>query len=464
VRTPAGRGLLAPVGLAAALLVRDARAQVWEAAARVADAWRGVGASVVVDKTRFFNDDQTITIALPELAPARCTTVALVGARGLGFHTSVSDGSDDRKASADGDPVPATAVEVPPGLEAAVAAVRPREGRRIDDGASRLVSEAGALSIERCDVPPPRRLRVTSDSGRGALEIVVARSPAPLPALQKVLPERTGGGLGPLAEPGALPVLPPADRRADVAEARARRDGAEVAVRSTWRAAIDGSGSSDETLQPGCHALRLFALDPRATPAQRGAPDLDAEMRDSGDDRLLARDRSDAPDALLSVCVGEVTRAAVGFVGSAPGAPVVVSHVVWPLPPHLPELWGPDARARMAHALLARHAASPPSDPVLLVQGGSGVTPVPLAIEPGACYLAVAGLTQGDAHSMGLQVLVGARDSSDERGVDDDAAAVAFCAGDRTRATAVVQVHGTRLLSWGLALYRLQNSIWEVAR
>jgi hypothetical protein len=285
-----------------------------------------------------------------------------------------------------------------------------------------------------------------------------------VPALQKILPERTGGGLGPLPEPGALPLLPSADRRADVAEARARRDGAEVAVRSTWRAAIDGSGSGDETLQPGCHVLRLFALDPRGAPAQRGAPDLDAEMRDTADDRLLARDRSDAPDALLSVCVGDVTRATIGFVGSAPGAPVVVSHVVWLLPHHLPELWGADARARMAHALLARHASSPPSDPVQLAQGGSGVTPVPLAIEPGACYLAVAAMTQGEAHAMGLRVLVGAHDSSDERGVDDDAAAVAFCAGDRPTAMALVQAHGTRLLSWGLALYRLQNGVSEVAR
>jgi hypothetical protein len=259
--------------------------------------------------------------------------------------------------------------------------------------------------------------------------------------------------------------LPPPDRRADLAEARARRDGAVIATRASWDAGLDGAGTGQETLAAGCHRLEIFALDPRTShPGRRGKLDLDAEMRDASDDRLLARDRTDAPDAQLAVCVGESTNVDVVFAGSPPGAPVVVAHFAWPLPEHLPAVWGGDARARMAHVLMARHVVSLPHDAVMLAQGGSGVTPVPLSLEPGGCYLAVATMVKEAARTIGLRVHVGAADALDDRGIDEDGAAVAFCAGERTRALAEVEAHGTPLLGWGLALYRLQTGIWEVGR
>jgi hypothetical protein len=186
-------------------------------------------------------------------------------------------------------------------------------------------------------------------------------------------------------------------------------------------------------------------------------------MRNESDDRLLARDRTDAPDAQLGACVGEATQVAVVFAGSPPGSPVLVSHVAWPLPDHLPSVWGSEARGRMAHVVLARHVVSLPRDPEFLAQGGSGFTPVPLAVEPGACYLAVATLVHEGARAIGLRVRVGAGGADDERGVDEDGAAVAFCAGDKTRALAEVEARGTPLLGWGLAVFRLQANIWEGA-
>src|ERR1019366_4037109 len=86
-----------------------------------------------VDRPRFLNDDETLAVALPELPDGECTTVVLLGARGLGFHVRLGEGRDD-------------------------------------DPNARVPSEAGALSIERCGATLPRRLLVTSDSGRGALE------------------------------------------------------------------------------------------------------------------------------------------------------------------------------------------------------------------------------------------------------------------------------------------------------
>jgi hypothetical protein len=228
---------------------------------------------------------------------------------------------------------------------------------------------------------------------------------------------------------------------------------------------MDGTGAAEATLGAGCHSFELFALDPRsAHPNRRGKLDLDAEMRDLADDRLLARDRTDAPDAVLPVCVGEPTQIGVVFAGSPPGAPVLVTHFAWALPDHLPDIWGNDSRARMAHVLLMRHVVSLPREPVFLVQGGSGVTPIPLSVQPGGCYLAVATLVREAARAIGLRVHVGAFSAGDDRGVDDDGAAVAFCAGDRESALAEVEARGTPLLGWGFALYRLQSAVWGMPR
>jgi hypothetical protein len=411
---------------------RIAGAQLHASIDRLAEAWRGVGASVVVDKTRFLNDDETIVIPLPDLPDGDCTTIVLLGSRGLGFHARPADA-------------------------------------RSDDGTALVSSEAGALSIERCGgEAAPRRLLVTSDSGRGAVETLVARSAKPLEPMRSVLPERTGGSTATGPEPGLLPPLPAPEKRADVAEARARREGATVSTRATWPAGVDGSGLAEETLDAGCHALQLFAVDPRSGAAgtsvspSRAKLDLDAEMRDATGDRLLARDRTDAPDARLDLCVGEATKVQVVFAGSPPGVPVLVAHAEWPLPERLPTVWGNEARARMAHALLTRHVRTLLRDPVMLAQGGSGTTPVPLPIQPGACYLALVSIVQGSTRAVGLRVHVGVRDAFDDRGVDENGAVVAFCAGQRTDALAEVEARGTPLLGWGLALYRVGSAAWEV--
>lgn len=428
----AGLAALAVAGAAP----RVAHAELRESAERLADAWRGVGASVVVDKTRFLDeerdDKRPIVVTLPELPEGECTTVVLLGARGLGFHVRVANPG----AAALGD----------------------------ETELKRIPSVAGAASIEHCGEGTLRRLVVASDSGRGAFETIAARSSKPLPSMRTVLPERSGGMLLPMSEPGPLPPMPPPERRADVAETRAKRDGASVAARQTLEAGMDGAGAGEQTLAPGCHNLQVFAPDPRAAhPSRRGKLDLDAELRDASDDRLLARDRTDAPDAQLGVCVGEETRVAIVFAGSPASAPVLVSHEAWPLPGHLPDLWGSEARGRMAHVLLSRHVASLPADPVQLAQGGYGLTPVPLYVEPGACYLAVVTLVKETARSIGLHVHLGAWDSGDDRGIDQDGAAVAFCAQERTHALATVEARGTPLVGWGLALYRLQSGVWEAA-
>jgi hypothetical protein len=431
-RTSGGRraAVVGACAIAAAVYAPEAHGELRESIQRLAEAWRAVGASVAIDKTRFLTDEtddqRPIAVVLPDLPEGECTTVVMLGARGLGFHVRIPGARGDQG-----------------------------EGKRIP-------SVAGAVVIERCSDAIPKRLVVASDSGKGAFETMVARSSKPLPALRAVLPERSGGALLPSSEPGPLPALPPPDKRAEVAETRAKRDGAAIGTRATWDAGVDGAGTGQVDLDPGCHVLQLFALDPRTSrPGRRGKLDLDAEMREASDDRLLSRDRTDAPDAQLAVCVGETTRVNVVFAGSPPTQPVLVSHAAWPMPDHLPSLWGSEARARMAHVLLARHVTSLPREPVQLAQGGYGLTPVPLSVEPGGCYLAIVTLAKETARALGLRVHVGTTDAADDRGIDEDGAAVAFCAGDQMHALAEVEARGTPMLGWGLALYRLQSGIWS---
>jgi hypothetical protein len=410
----------------------DARGEeLRETAARVADKWREAGATVSTAPPRFLNDDGTIAIPIPE-GRAECVTIVLVGARGLSFHARIG-----------GEP-------------------------EADDRTARASSIAGALAIARCGGGAIKRLAVTSDAGRGVVETIVAYSGAPLPSLRAVLPERTGGVIPQSPEPGDLPPLPSQDKRADVADARARRDGGTVLPRVTWNTGADGAGSSTLTLTPGCHRIELFAVDPRTASAPRapsrgGRIDLDAELRDADDGRLLARDRTDAPDAHLELCPGEEARVEIVFAGAPRDSSIMVAHATWAIPPMLPETWGNEARARMAHALLARRILAPREAPVMLAQGGAGTTPVAFALEPGACYVAAVAGVSGQTKGIGIRAQVGARESTDDRNPNEAAGAVTFCALERTRATLQVEARGTALV-WGLALFRVASGVWEVAR
>ncbi len=408
---------------------RSAKAQtesLRQEADRVAEEWRKGGAVVGRGPSRFLYDNETMTVILPpsESPPQACTTVAILGGRGASFHAKVAGVEDDPLS---------------------------------DDPSARAASTAGVLEIGGCgqSAGPLERLRVTSDAGRGALETVVARSARPPAAIRAVLPERTGGTLPPPPDAGSTPTLPPPEKRAELAEGRAKREGASTLARAAWGASTDGSGDVKLTLDPGCHRVELFAVDSRARSARRRRLDVDAEIRDNDED-LLARDRTDNADARLELCVGAPTDVTVIFAGAPGDAPVTVTHAWWPIPAHLPSLWGNEARARMAHALLARKASAPAEEPVAFFDGVAGSTPVPLALEPGACYLAVAAITVGHARGLGMRVTVGAREGHDEQTSEDGAAVVAFCARDRDLARLDVEARGAAI-TWGLALFRLQG-------
>ncbi len=427
--------LAAGLVLATALASGHAHADTRDVAARVQEQWKVAGARTVAVPTRFVFDDETILVPIPpepDDHESACTQVAVVGARGLSFRARLSDA--------------------------------PMDPLLAPEPTARASSTAGVLELRRCEAgrPAVRHVVITAEAGRGAVEIIVGRSDRPLAPLGSIIPERTGGALPPPAEAGSLPPLVPQAKRVDAAEVRLRRDGANVRERTLTRSGDDGSGEEELELDEGCHRIEAFGHEPvRERPGRRFRLDLDAELRDG--EQLLARDRTEAPDVRLETCVGSPTDVSLVYAGAPPRSEVVVTRGTWPLPARLPPIWGPVARSKMARVMFLRHVAVPADDPVYLAQGASGVTPLPLSVETGACYVAVMGVTRGRARQLQLRAFVGGRESTDERGASEEAALSAFCVRAHENARLEVLARGTGV-SWGLALFRVKSGAWETGR
>ncbi|MCC6552228.1 MAG: hypothetical protein IT372_04300, partial [Polyangiaceae bacterium] len=223
----------------------------------------------------------------------------------------------------------------------------------------RIRSVAGAASITRCGAARAELQQVMLHliSPRAAVEVVIAESADPPGKLEEVLPERAFGPLAPRGDPGR-PVEPgPIADRVARAERRARLDGAARVARVDMRASAEGTGEFVMRLPEGCHRMDVMAEVPAAVP--RRATDLDAEAHEAESGRELDRDRADAPDARLEICLGEVTSVAVPFVGASGPARVVLSDAFWPMPSAVPAHYGPRARAGVAAALRRRNAPAP---------------------------------------------------------------------------------------------------------
>ena len=169
----------------------------------------------------------------------------------------------------------------------------------------------------------------------------------------------------PLPEPGQLPPLPPPEQRADVAEIarEARRRRHRTARDVGGRASTARARGSRRCSPRAATTSQLFARRPaRRAPRAGGASSTSTrEMRDAADDRLLARDRTDAPDANLAVCVGESTRVHIVFAGSPPTLPGARrARRRGRFRSTCRRCGEARRRARMAHVLLARHVTSLP--------------------------------------------------------------------------------------------------------
>jgi hypothetical protein len=113
--------------------------------------------------------------------------------------------------------------------------------------------------------------------------------------------------------------------------------------------------------------------------------------------------------------------------------------------------------------LLDHRVGGPPDDAIMLAQGAAGPTALPLDLEPGGCYVAVAALERGRTHGHGLSLhaVIGERIAEDERGAKEDAAIVGFCARDADHGRVEVDTRSTGV-GWAVAVFRMDGGAWGV--
>lgn len=418
---------LAIASLVASLLwATVARAELGDEATTLAEAYRRGGAEEVTRlEPRFALASSVLRIPLPDVeglgeGPHPCVTVVALAAPTHRFD------------------------------------LRPALPRALRLAAPAVASAAGVATLEDCS---GKRLgtgaiEVTMGNRPGAIETVVVRHAPPSLSDPSVVLVARATGQAPAAEPvGALP-LAPIDARQQRLQAAARRDGATFVARVDVKADRSGRGSIVLRLREGCQRVMVLA-DPTAV---TDGVDVDALARLPEGREPLARDRSHAPDARLDFCIGQTREVELHFAGAGGPTAVMILAAHWPLPAGLPTIWGPEARAGFAWALHRRPTPAVDQSPTGLFAGASGVTALPVEVEPSSCYLAAMTVTRGEASSGRLTVSWGAHRRHDDAVGGRPAAAVSFCTGafDR-RVRLQVDMRG-QAGWWGLGLWRLGDA------
>jgi hypothetical protein len=321
-------------------------------------------------------------------------------------------------------------------------------------------SVAGVVLVSQCGAAREAfaRLSIELRVARSALETVIAVGDGPAPALADVLPERASGPAAPLADPGPRGPIEPLAARARRAEERAKNAGAAGIRAQSFTAEHDGTGRELVRLEEGCHRIELMA-------ELGGKPsiDLDAELRETTSERLVARDRSDAPDARLELCAGSSMGVDLVYAGAPGPVEVMFFDALYPLPKGAPTIWGARARAALSAALWRRKLPPIDDPPVEQRLGVAGMTSMPIVIEPGSCYVAAVGTIRGDPRSVTLTAKVDTRIAFDSNAGLVDGSAVAFCSGGSDRARIETEVRGSAV-AWVLDIWRLGNRSFDEGR
>jgi hypothetical protein len=407
-RAPA-RALLVAIAVATLGLPRPARGDLGTDAERLALAWTAFG-KVHRLKPRFLERGDVLPLLFPpELVKGDangCVTLAVLGTTSMQFLVDPGAQLSTRGA-----------LDMPEG------------------------SLAGSLELTRCGVQKELLANVILEmrSPRGVLEVLAVASKKPPPALTAILPHRDPGPMAPPGGSGPRPTVAPLAARVQAVEQRTARSGAIELTNEDLTASAAGSGVELVPLGVGCHQFELLAGE--RTRSERRSADLDLEISSVDGSRLLATDKSESNDARALICVGEPAPVVMRFAGAPPGSRVTLLRARWDLAEGLPERWPPEARAPMS-AVLREQAL-----------GVQGTTAMPVAVEPGACYLAVVIELRGTAQSLALAARAGGSEAQSRAPLDAPGTALSFCAGSTSRALIEVEARGLSLV-WMSALWQ----------
>jgi len=419
------------LALAALAVAPHARADLASEAQDLTRRWASAGFRTVRLPPVFLEHGRGRPVRLPDAAydPGRpsCTTIAFLAGRSTDFVVRV-------------DPIHTL--------------------KHHSSGGHAERSVAGAVLISECGAARDAfaRLSIELRVARSALETVIAIGETPAPPIGQTLPERASGPAAPLADPGPRGQVEPLATRARRAEDRAKNQGAMGIRTQSFTAEHDGSGRELVRLEEGCHRIELFA-----ELSGKQSIDLDAEMRETTSERLVARDRSDAPDARLELCAGSSMGVDLVYAGAPGPVQVMFLDALYPLPKGAPTIWGARARAALSSALWRRKLPPIDDPPIEQRLGVAGMTSMPIPIEPGSCYVAALGTIRGDPRSVTLTAKVDTRIAFDSNAGLVDGSAVAFCSGGSDRARIETEVRGSAV-AWVLDVWRLGYRSFDEGR
>lgn len=407
---------------------------------RTLDALGDAGGASVQRRTAFLEAGRIVEMASVASEPARCALFVLSSTRNLSFSASLVNAQQP----------------------AEVALALLRDG---SEGGGAKVSENGLLLLHNCadSAEDPREAGVLArmNSARGtvtALGTTVPRS-FDVGEFERRLRRELGLLDGPA--PARIDLGPPlraeplSQRRARGA-ARARAAGASNVLVSEGRSDSVGEGVTELVLTRGCHTVGVYSAD------GSGAQDVDAELVDAETTERLDRDRSELPDAFLSVCVMRRRTVRVSWRGGLPAQKVLLEDAVSPVGAGIPEAYGERAAAGFAALFHERETASPTVEPIFETMGAQGTVELTIGVEPGRCYLAAAALIRGASRGMRLIAGDQARASVVETQAGNDAGLVHFCANSED-ASLVVDVPGGSI-AWVGAVWLLGAQTLNVAR
>jgi hypothetical protein len=384
--------------------------------------WKPSGFQVSKAKSIFLERGQKRLFRLPTPPsfPKGCTSLVFLGTRNIQFSFSVQDPPDQRSLFAPSDNI--------------------------------LKAQSGFLQITRCG-DQQRDLEYSSlemSSRRGAIEVLRVQGVPPPKGVEAILSDRFVSQATPPIDPGRPQIFHPLNFRTLTAIRTAKLNQASVLLQQQVRASSKGNGRLRLNLTEGCHRIELLA----DSVSSSQTPDLDAEIHAGSEgDELLARDRSDTPDAHLKFCLGQSRAVTLLFAGAPPGGRIQVLGFRWPTPRSIPTHWGARVTATMAELMRYRFVSSLPTRAMHVSLGVSGVTQVPIELEAQSCYLAMAATVRGEPSAVVLTAPTTNGISKGDGAVTNEGAIVSFCTMESRMGKLEVNAKGSGL-AWVMSVWR----------
>lgn len=287
-----------------------------------------------------------------------------------------------------------------------------------------LASSLGVVEVSRCGVRKRALSSLTLEAGspRAIVSLLVLVGDGPAPSIAAVLPHRQAGQPAAAPELGPRPKLGPLpERLMQKQRGRALSQPSELTDGLVETDEL-GHGSLALTLAAGCHTLDVLDASSEA-----GLTDVDARLIDLGG-TTWAADASIAPDATLSLCLGEQKRLVLDVRGATAGAQVAFLRASWALPDGLPTEWGPTVRGRLAEALRQNPGAAVLGHPLAASLGVQGTSRLSVPAAPGQCYVAAVAALDRTPERLGLAARAGGAISQTRARPGRSHATISLCA------------------------------------